>query len=268
MLSTPNSDSGGARLRAKRLDGKCAVITGAAGGIARASAVSFAREGAAVVVTDIESGGIRQTAAAIKDAGGCVQAVVADVTSRPDVDKLFSEAVDFMGGVDILVTCAGGYHAYANFEDIREDDWDRVIALNLKSVYLCCRAAIPFMKKKGWGRIINLGSLAGRSTSAGSSPAHYAAAKAGVAMLTQYIAKDAAPYGITANTIAPGTTLTERVEKLLTPEKRKKFTDMCPLGHLAQPQEIADVITFFASDESRYITGATIDVNGGRLMLV
>jgi 3-oxoacyl-[acyl-carrier protein] reductase len=124
------------------------------------------------------------------------------------------------------------------------------------------------MKKRGWGRIINLGSLAGRSTSAGSSPAHYATAKAGVAMLTQYIAKDVAPYRITANTIAPGTTLTDRVQKLLTPEKREKFTEMCPLGYLAQPEDIADVITFFASEESRYITGATIDVNGGRLMLV
>jgi len=91
---------------------------------------------------------------------------------------------------------------------------------------------------------------------------------AGVSMLTQYIAKDVAPFRITANTIAPGTTLTERVQKLLTPEKRKKFTDMCPLGYLAQPEDIADVITFIASEDSRYITGATIDVNGGRLMLV
>lgn len=268
MPSIQNSDSNGAQLRPKRLEGKCAVITGAAGGIAVAAAVSFAREGATVVVTDIDPKGVQKTADSVNAAGGRVQAVAADVTSRHDVEKLFSEAVEFMEGVDILVTCAGGYHAYANFEDIKEDDWDRVIALNLKSVYLSCHAAIPFMKKRGWGRIINLGSLAGRSTSAGSSPAHYAAAKAGVSMLTQYIAKDVAPYHITANTIAPGTTLTGRVQKLLTPEKRKKFTEMCPLGYLAQPEDIADVITFFASEESRYITGATIDVNGGRLMLV
>ncbi len=181
---------------------------------------------------------------------------------------MVSEADAFMGDVDILVTCAGGYHAYAVFEDIIEDDWDRVIELNLKSVYLCCKAVLPYMKTRGWGRIINLGSLAGRSTSAGTSPAHYASAKAAVSILTQYIAKDAGPYGITANTIAPGTTLTDRVDKLLTPEKREIFTKACPLGHLAQPNEIAGVIVFLASDESRYITGATIDVNGGRLMLV
>ena len=255
-------------MRLKRLEGKCAVITGAAGGIAMASAISFAREGATVVVTDIDPKGVEKTAAKVNETGGRVRAVAADVTSRLDVEKLFSEAAEFMGGIDILVTCAGGYHAYANFEDILEDDWDRIIALNLKSTYLCCHAVIPFMKKRGWGRIINLGSLAGRSTSAGSSPAHYAAAKAGVSMLTQYIAKDVALYRITANTIAPGTTLTERVQKLLTPEKRKKFAEMCPLGYLADPEDIADVITFFASEESRYITGATIDVNGGRLMLV
>ena len=124
------------------------------------------------------------------------------------------------------------------------------------------------MKSGGWGRIINLGSLAGRSTSAGTSPAHYASAKAAVSMLTQYIAKDVGPHGITANTLAPGTTLTDRVKNLLTTEKKELFTKACPLGHLARPEEISDVITFLASDESRYITGATIDVNGGRLMLV
>jgi NAD(P)-dependent dehydrogenase (short-subunit alcohol dehydrogenase family) len=177
-------------------------------------------------------------------------------------------AADFMGGIDILVTCAGGYKAYATFEQIGEADWDQVIALNLKSVYLCCHAVIPLMKAAGWGRIINLGSLAGRSTSAGTSPAHYASAKAAVAMMTQYIAKDVAPFGITANTVAPGTTATDRVRNLLTPEKEAAFVRSTPLGRLAEPDDIAGVITFLASDESRYITGATLDVNGGRLMLV
>jgi NAD(P)-dependent dehydrogenase (short-subunit alcohol dehydrogenase family) len=143
-----------------------------------------------------------------------------------------------------------------------------MIELNLKSVYLCCRAVIPFMKERGWGRIINLGSRAGRSASAGSAPAHYASAKGAVSILTQYVAKEFGPYGITANTVAPSTALTERVRKLLTPEKEARFIEDCPLGRLAEPEEIADVVTFLATEESRYITGATIDVNGGRLMLV
>ncbi len=252
----------------KRLDGKRAVITGAAGGIAIATALAFAAEGAAVSLADLDQSAVEKVATKVSSLGGKAKAFVTDVTSRKAVESLMSNADAFMGGIDILVTCAGGYKTYAGFEDIHEEDWDQVMDVNLKSVYLCCKAVLPYMKKEGWGRIINLGSLAGRSTSAGTSPAHYASAKAAVSMMTQYVAKDVGPYGITANTIAPGTTLTERVINLLTPEKKEMFTKACPLGRLAQPEEISDVITFLASDESRYITGATIDVNGGRLMLV
>ena len=255
-------------MNTRRLEGKRAVITGAAGGIAIATALSFASEGAAVSLTDIDQAGVEKTVSKVVAAGGKAKAFVIDVTSRKEVETLMSGADAFMGGIDILVTCAGGYKTYAGFEDIGEDDWDRVMDVNLKSVYLCCKAVLPYMKRSGWGRIINLGSLAGRSTSAGTSPAHYASAKAAVSIMTQYLAKDIGPYNITANTIAPGTTMTERVKQMLTPEKKEMFTKACPLGRLAQPEEISNVITFMASDESRYITGATIDVNGGRLMLV
>ena len=255
-------------MQPKRLEGKRAVITGAAGGIAIATALAFTSQGASVSLADLDRAGVEKAAETVASQGGKAGAFVTDVTSRKAVEALMSDAEAFMGGIDILVTCAGGYKAYAGFEDIDETDWDQVMNVNLKSVYLCCRAVLPYMKSGGWGRIINLGSLAGRSTSAGTSPAHYASAKAAVSMLTQYIAKDVGPHNITANTIAPGTTLTERVKTLLTPEKKEMFTRACPLGRLAQPEEISDVITFLASDESRYITGATIDVNGGRLMLV
>jgi NAD(P)-dependent dehydrogenase (short-subunit alcohol dehydrogenase family) len=252
----------------KRLEGKRAVITGAAGGIARATALAFAAQGAIVSLADQDQAGVEKAVAKVVSQRAKAKAFVTDVTSRKAVQSLMTGADAFMGGIDILVTCAGGYKAYAGFEEISEADWDRVIDVNLKSVYLCCKAVLPFMKTGGWGRIINLGSLAGRSTSAGTSPAHYASAKAAVSMMTQYLAKDIGSYNITANTIAPGTTMTDRVKKMLTPEKKEMFTKACPLGRLAQPEEISDVITFLASDESRYITGATIDVNGGRLMLV
>jgi NAD(P)-dependent dehydrogenase (short-subunit alcohol dehydrogenase family) len=251
-----------------RLSGRRALITGAGGGIAHATALRFAADGAIVALTDIDIAAARKTADAVTAAGGRSEAIQADVTDRASVDALMKSAAVAMGGIDILVTCAGGYKAYANFEQIEEDDWDRVIALNLKSVYLCCHAVLPYMKQTRWGRIVNLGSLAGRSTSAGTSPAHYASAKAAVAMMTQYIAKDVATHGITANTIAPGTTNTDRVRNLLTPEKEQAFVRMTPVGYLAEPTDIANVIAFMASDEARYITGATIDVNGGRLMLV
>ena len=252
----------------RRLAGRRAILTGAAGGIARATALQFAREGAALVVTDIDRSGLSQSVAAVRAAGGQAEGIEADVTDSLSVRRLMEEASRALGGIDILVTCAGGYTKYANFEDIGEADWDRVIALNLKSVYLCCHAVLPYMKAAGWGRIVNLGSLAGRSTSAGTSPAHYGAAKAAVSMLTQYIAKDVARFGITANTLAPGTTRTDRVAAMLTPEKQEAFLRMTPVGRLAEPEDVAGIITFLASEEARYITGATIDANGGRLMLV
>ena len=253
--------------RHARLGGKRALITGAGGGIAQATARAFARDGAELVLSDLDSDSLEPLVGPLRDGGCLVTTKSADLTKRSDVEDL-AECGRALGGIDILVTCAGGYTSYAGFEDISEDDWDDVIALNLKTVFLCCRAVLPMMKAAGWGRIINLGSLAGRSTSGGTSPAHYGAAKAGVSVLTQYIAKDVAPFGITANTVAPGTTMTARVRNVLTPEKKKMFVERTPVGRLAEPDDIAGLITFLASDESRYITGATIDINGGRLMLL
>lgn len=250
----------------KNLDGKRALITGAAGGIAQAIAGDFARAGAELLLTDLDIASMEPFAETLRQSGFEPHLVAADLTRRDDVEELVEHGRK-AGGIDILVTCAGGYSSYADFEAIEEDDWDRVIDLNLKTVFLCCRAVLPMMKDAGWGRIINLGSLAGRSTSAGTSPAHYATAKAGVSMLTQYIAKDVAPHGITANTVAPGTTKTDRVRNMLTPEKESLFVGRTPVGRLAEPEDISGLVLFLASDESRYITGATIDVNGGRLML-
>jgi NAD(P)-dependent dehydrogenase (short-subunit alcohol dehydrogenase family) len=251
-----------------RFVGRRALITGAGGGIARATALALAAEGATIALTDIDLLRAEETAAAVREAAGTAVALAADVTDRASVDAMVAAAVMALSGLEILVNCAGGYTTYARFEEIGDADWDQVIALNLRSVFLCCRTVLPHMKAGGWGRIINLGSLAGRSTSAGSSPAHYAAAKAAVSIMTQYLAKDMAPFGITANTVAPGTTVTERVKTLLTPEKEASFIKMTPMGRLAEPDDIADVIAFLASDDARYITGATLDVNGGRLMLV
>ena len=160
----------------KRLDGKRALITGAAGGIAQAIAADFVREGAELVLTDLETAPMNTFAEALHNTGANPLLIPADLTRRGDVENL-AERSRSIGGIDILVTCAGGYSSYADFEMIEEDEWDRVIAINLKSVFLCCRAVLPMMKDAGWGRIINLGSLAGRSTSAGTSPAHYATAK-------------------------------------------------------------------------------------------
>jgi 3-oxoacyl-[acyl-carrier protein] reductase len=266
-MSTP-SDGAFARARDNTFSGKGVLITGAAGGIAIATAARFARGGAKLALCDINTEGTAVIADQIRRGGGQAIVVPADVTNRQSIEEMMANAHDALGSIDILVTCAGGYTSYADFESIEEEDWDRVIALNLKSVFLCCKTVLPFMKKRNWGRIINLGSLAGRSTSAGTSPVHYGAAKAAASMMTQYLAKDVARYGITANTVAPGTTVTERVERLLTPEKRNAFKKATPVGYLAEPDDIAAAILFLASEDSRYITGVTLDVNGGRLMLL
>jgi NAD(P)-dependent dehydrogenase (short-subunit alcohol dehydrogenase family) len=223
-------------------------------------------EGGAVTLSDLSAEALAATRQAL-GGGDRLHTVEADVTDRASVDAMVAGAADAMGGLDILVTCAGGYTKYAGFEDLTDADWDAVIALNLRSVFLCCSAVLPHMKAAGWGRIVNLGSLAGRSPSTGTSPAHYATAKAAVAMMTSYLAKDVAGHGITANTVAPGTTKTDRVAAMLTPEKEAAFTAMTPVGRLAEPEDIAGTICFLASDEARYVTGAVLDVNGGRLMI-
>ena len=133
----------------KRLEGRCAVITGAAGGIAIATALSFVTEGAKVSLVDLDRSGVESAVDLVAARGGEAKAFTTDITSRPAVDAMFAEAAAFMGGIDILVTCAGGYTAYAVFEDIDESDWDQVIDVNLKGVYLCCKAVIPFMKERG-----------------------------------------------------------------------------------------------------------------------
>jgi len=205
------------------LKNKRAIINGGALGIGRVTAIAFAKEGANVVILDInEEMGIK-TERKIFELGYKAKFIKTDATKPNEVEKSIEESNNYLSGLDILVNCVGGYNKYATFDEITVEDWDKTIDLNLKSVFLSCKYAIPYMKKNNWGRIINLGSLAGRSTSAGTSPAHYGAAKCAVSMLTQYIAKEVARFGITANTVAPGTTLTERVENLLTPDKKICF---------------------------------------------
>ena len=250
------------------LIGKRVVVTGGAAGIGRATAIALGKEGAGVAVVDLNLEGAQETAARISESGVLAVARRADVCSAAEVSECFSDCAVILGGIDILINCAGGWKRYEKFEDIAEQSWDDMIALNLKSVYLCCHAAIPHMKHKGWGRIVNLGSLAGRSASAGASPAHYGAAKAAVSVLTQYLAKELGVWGITANTVAPGTTLTESVQKIMSKEREEALAKTCPLGRLAEPDEIAQVVVFLAGDAGRYVSGTTIDVNGGRMMFV
>jgi len=248
-----------------RLSGKAAIVTGAGGGIGEAVARTFAREGARVTVADIQEDPVRGVAAAIQREGGKAVALRADVTRAADVEAMVKAALDAFGQVDILVNNVGGYSVLRTTWEIEESEWDFIVALNLKSAFLCCKAVIPHMLARGYGRIVNLSSIVGRSAPT-LSAAHYSAAKAGVRGLTWHLARELAPHGITVNAVAPWITLTERLKKLRSPEVDAALMAQTPIGRFAEPQEIADAVLFLASDAAAYMTGATLDVNGGMLM--
>jgi len=247
--------------------GQTAIVTGGASGIARGVAVGLAIGGADVVVGDIEEEGIRALEDTLKREGLSVLAVPTDVTSTSDVERLTSRAVEIFGGIDILVTAAGGFSARIDMENISDEVWEQSLSLNLSSVFRCCRAVVTQMKKQDrGGRIVTVSSAAGR-TPVTTTAAHYAASKAGVLGFTRHLARELGKYGITVNAVAPGATKTPRLDAMYSPEHYALISDLTPLGRIAQIDEQVGPILFLASEHARYMTGATLDVNGGRVML-
>ena len=246
--------------------GRVVAVTGAAQGIGAVTARAFTDQHACVALLDIDEKGARQVAAKIVSAGGRALVVRTDVTDEQSVALAIASTVSEFGGLDVLVNCAGGYSRLATVEDMPLDEWDRTVALNLRSVFLCCRAAIPHLKRSRAGRIINVSSISGRTVQVASSPA-YGAAKAGVIQLTRFLAYQLGPDGITANAIAPITTLTPRVAALRTEADLERIAAQVPLRRLAVPEDHAQAMLFLASDAAAYINGIALDVNGGRMMM-
>ena len=247
------------------LQGKVAIVTGAANGIGRATAQLFSNHGARLAIVDIDEAGAVVARDSIKACGGEAEIFLADVTKGPQVRNMVSAVVDIFGSVDILVNCAGGGRVMP-FLQMTEQEWDEIVTLNLKGVFLCCRAVAEVLVQKGGGRIINVASIAGRSTSV-LQGAHYTSAKAGVLGLTRHLARELGPHGIAVNAVAPSVTLTERIRRQVTPEREEELIKTIPLRRLAAAEDQAKVILFLASDLASYVTGATVDVNGGKLFM-
>jgi 3-oxoacyl-[acyl-carrier protein] reductase len=243
-----------------------AVITGAALGIGKRSAECFAEAGAKVFLIDIDVKGGTSAAQEIQAKGGDASFIECDLTNAAAVNHAFETIMNKAGRIDILVNSAGGFHMQLAIVDTPEEEWDAVIDRNLKSVFLTAKAIIPVFQKQQSGRIINLGSLAGLSTLNLSSPP-YSAAKAGVHCLTRVLAFELGKYGVTVNAIAPGTTATERVIAVRNEEQRKMIGRSTLLGRIAEVEDMVGWILFLAAPESGYLTGQTITVNGGRLMV-
>lgn len=248
-----------------QLQGKTAIITGSARGIGEGVAVAFAREGANVVVNGLTAESCNETVQKITAAGGKAIGVGADVSQAADVEAMVAAAIKQFGGVDILVNNAGIESTPCLLHEMSEQQWDKVIGVNLKGVFLCCKAVLPAMIAKGKGKIINVASTAGiRMTFFGS--ADYTASKHGVTGITQHLAWEVADHHINVNEICPGGVLTPLMEKGSTPELRDKLTKrLIPLGRFCNLDDIAEAAVFLASDKSDMITGQLLAVDGGLL---
>lgn len=246
----------------KRLDGKVALITGAAQGLGLAMAETFVREGARVAVVDINGDAALSVAARL---GASAIGIAANVTRAPDVETTVAATVEAFGRLDILVNNAGSTHANGPFEDVTEEEFDRVFALNVKSIYLYAKAAVPQMRAQQAGVILNLGSTAGLRPRPGL--VWYNATKGAVHNITKSLALELAPDRIRVCALAPVATETPLLATFMggdTPEKRARMTGIVPLGRLGKPSDVANAALYLASDEAEFLTGVVLEIDGGR----
>lgn len=259
MRSTAGGDPGTA---AESLGGRVALVTGAARGMGRATARRLHALGAAVVMADLDGAG---AGAAADELGAGALGITLDVTDRGAVTAAVAEVLERLGRLDILVNAAGVLRS-TPFEDISPAEWEQTLAVNLTGVFHCMQAAAPVMRRKGWGRIVNFSSTAGKTVST-LGGAHYTASKAAVLGLTRAAAKELAPHSITVNAVCPGLIDTEMVHERASPERISAYARSFPIPRLGRPDEVADLVCFLVSDRAGYITGASLDINGGDLMV-
>jgi NAD(P)-dependent dehydrogenase (short-subunit alcohol dehydrogenase family) len=246
-----------------RLKDRVAIITGAARGIGQAYCLALAREGAKVVAADILS--CEETVTKVKEAGGEALGIVTDVASEPSTQAMAAQTIRRFGRIDTLVNNAAFFGKLTPFEQISEAEWDRVMAVNVKGLWLCSKAVIPTMKQQGEGKIINISS----ATIWMGMPLflHYVASKGAVFAFTRALARELAGTGINVNTITPGYTMTEAALNIADPETvasfKRQLLDMQIIKRNEEPEDLAGTVIFLASDASDFITGQTFNVDGG-----
>jgi 3-oxoacyl-[acyl-carrier protein] reductase len=248
-----------------RLLNKVAIVTGGGRGLGKVFCLAMADEGAKIVSADILEKESLQTAQEIHDKGGSALSFKVDVTSEKDTERMAEETVKAFGRIDILVNNAGMYFGLGRrpFHEIPPEEWDRLMAVNLKGPFLCSKAVFPYMKKQNKGKIINLASETAFTGTKGLI--HYVTSKGGLISFTRSLASELGTHGICVNSIAPGLTDTE-ASRTITEDITKYNVGLTPLGRLEHPQDLIGTVIFLASDESDFVTGQAIVVDGGRHM--
>jgi 3-oxoacyl-[acyl-carrier protein] reductase len=242
---------------------KVAIVTGAGRGIGKAIAIALAREGANIIAIDVDIQTAEKVAKEIKSLDRQAWAIRVDVSDSKEVNRMAQSVLKKFKRVDILVNNAAIIKR-GSIEDLTEEDWDRVMDVNLKGAFNCMKAVVGTMKKQRYGKIINISSIAGKIGDLASAPC-YGASKAGMTCLAKSLARELASYNINVNVVAPHAIETD-MSKEWSEEKRKSIIANIPLGRMGEPEDIAEAVVFLVSDKAKFITGEVLDVNGGCLM--
>jgi 3-oxoacyl-[acyl-carrier protein] reductase len=246
-----------------KLKDRVAIVTGGARGIGKAIVLTFVREGARVVLVDVDQKSLEASKEEIEKMGGEALTISCDITKSSEVNEMVNQVQKTFGRIDILVNNAGIIRR-GTIDSVTEEEWDRVIEVNLKGTFNCCKAVSEIMKSQGYGKIVNISSIAGKMGDITSAPG-YGPSKAGIDALTKTLARQLASYGINVNAVSPHAIETE-MSAQWSEERRKEIIASIPLGRLGKPEDVAEAVLFLVSEDASFITGEILDVNGGALM--